>query len=447
MSAPNGCFVQFTAILLFAWTWSITVHDASAVAIAHGDGTGNTSAPPDDPGWANVGRYGDFTAVYLGNQWALAADHVPYATDIVFDDQAFAVQPGSEITLRNPLLSELPDERQWIADEAPGLTEFTDLRLVRLQSDPALPPLTIAVEPPPFLETDADVIMIGNGRNRQPSLTTWQVYDLGGGQLEWDESAGEAPYSASGYKYAAGQSQRWGTNTIVADALFQSDDRDVVSLVTQFNRDDEWATEFESQAALGDSGGPVFYKTDQDWELVGVMFLVVQADGQPLDTAVLANKTVSADLSIYRGQIEEIIARVLQAGDANQDFSFDQRDIVQVLQAGKYLTGELATWGEGDWDGAPSGTFGSPPAGNGLFDQRDIVAALQSNTYLSGPHAAVNDHAASGVRDGFSALDGHPRFYVPIPEPPSVALAWLAIFGVAAFSRPSRGRREPLVLA
>jgi hypothetical protein len=78
-----------------------------------------------------------------------------------------------------------------------------------------------------------------------------------------------------------------------------------------------------------------------------------------------------------------IYVKDLLPGDANQDFSFDQRDIVQVLQAAKYLTGESATWGEGDWNGGPGGYPGEPPPGNGLFDQRDIVAALQTGTYLS----------------------------------------------------------------
>jgi hypothetical protein len=79
----------------------------------------------------------------------------------------------------------------------------------------------------------------------------------------------------------------------------------------------------------------------------------------------------------------------LQAGDADQDFDFDQLDLVRVQQAAKYLTGQAATWGEGDWNGAPGGEPGDPPAGNGLFDQADIIAALTSGLYLQGPYAAL----------------------------------------------------------
>jgi hypothetical protein len=86
----------------------------------------------------------------------------------------------------------------------------------------------------------------------------------------------------------------------------------------------------------------------------------------------------------------------LQPGDADQDFDFDQLDLVKVQIAGKYLTGAAATWGEGDWNGAPGGSQGNPPAGNGFFDQLDIIAALNANVYLTGPYAAIAD---GGVAD------------------------------------------------
>ena len=79
----------------------------------------------------------------------------------------------------------------------------------------------------------------------------------------------------------------------------------------------------------------------------------------------------------------------LQAGDADQDLDFDQLDLVKVQIAAKYLTGQPATWGEGDWDGAPGGEQGAPPAGNGFFDQLDIIASLNGGKYLTGPYAAL----------------------------------------------------------
>jgi hypothetical protein len=77
---------------------------------------------------------------------------------------------------------------------------------------------------------------------------------------------------------------------------------------------------------------------------------------------------------------------VLQAGDADQDGDFDQYDLVRTQQAAKYLTGRATTWGEGDWNGAPGGSPGNPPAGNGFFDQLDIIASLAAGRYLTGPY-------------------------------------------------------------
>ncbi len=102
-----------------------------------------------------------------------------------------------------------------------------------------------------------------------------------------------------------------------------------------------------------------------------------------------------------------VLAGVLQAGDADQDFDFDQLDLVQVQIAAKYLSGNAATWGEGDWNGAPGGTQGSPPAGNGFFDQLDIIAALNANVYLTGPYGAVADNGVAG--DGQTSVTYDPK--------------------------------------
>ena len=92
----------------------------------------------------------------------------------------------------------------------------------------------------------------------------------------------------------------------------------------------------------------------------------------------------------------EGLATPLQAGDSDEDLDFDQLDLVSVQIAAKYLTGGAATWGEGDWDGAPGGQQGSPPAGDGLFNQRDIIAALAAGTYLTGPYGAIGGGGSQG---------------------------------------------------
>lgn len=148
---------------------------------------------------------------------------------------------------------------------------------------------------------------------------------------------------------------------------------------------------------------------------------------------------------------------VLEAGDADQDLDFDQFDLVRVAQTGKYLTGQPATWGEGDWDGAPGGAPGSPPSGNGLFDQLDIIVALAGGRYLQGPYAAldragqaddvqtsigydarldlaehflVNDLTLVGPLDGVGDLNNVDLAYVP--EPSTVGLAVIGLLGLVA---------------
>lgn len=141
----------------------------------------------------------------------------------------------------------------------------------------------------------------------------------------------------------------------------------------------------------------------------GVAIAVVDEGGELVDGSPAAATRISLfygdpgfldvtdeGLAIFDGAVNYALgnfgdgAPELKAGDADMDLDFDQLDLVQVQIAGKYLNGQAATWGDGDWNGAPGGEQGSPPAGNGLFDQLDIIAALGAGTYLTGPYAALS---------------------------------------------------------
>ena len=63
-------------------------------------------------------------------------------------------------------------------------------------------------------------------------------------------------------------------------------------------------------------------------------------------------------------------------GDADRDRGFDSSDLVQVFVAGKYETGQVATWEQGDWDGS------------GQFDSNDLIDAFITGTYENGPFSA-----------------------------------------------------------
>ena len=64
-------------------------------------------------------------------------------------------------------------------------------------------------------------------------------------------------------------------------------------------------------------------------------------------------------------------------GDANCDGEFNSSDLIQVMVAGLYETGNPAVWSEGDFNA------------DGIFESGDLVLALADGGYELGPTAAV----------------------------------------------------------
>lgn len=238
-----------------------------AVIIASGDGTGNTTAPADDPGWANVGTrtngQNGLTVIYLGNGWVLTANHVG-AGDVVLAGQTYSAISGSARVLVNP-------------DSTPA-----DLVLFQINGLPPLPALPIAEAPPP---TGSTATLIGDGLNRGPA-TSWM--------------------GISGFFWGTGSAMRWGTapvsqiGTVIAESGSATH-----AIATEFT--DVGVTPFPAQAAVGDSGGAEFVKVNGIWMLAGVLFSIDAYDGQPAATALFGNHTDAADLSFYRGQIVSVV--------------------------------------------------------------------------------------------------------------------------------------------
>jgi Trypsin len=235
---------------------------ASAVLIASGDGTGNASAPADDPGWANVG-YGVETGVYLGNGWVLTASHVG-PDDLRLGNELYAAIPSSAVEL-----------------ETQGAR--ADLLLYRIARDPGLPELALAVSTP---AVGSDMVMIGKGPNRGAAT-----------------SACSPPIS--GWLWGQGSAMRWGTNRITEVGLdIPIGPRTTRSLVTDFSVSGQ--TPSEAQAGQGDSGGAVFAKVGGVWELAGILFGVGYLGCQPDRSSLYGNLTYAADLAYYRAQIEAV---------------------------------------------------------------------------------------------------------------------------------------------
>jgi uncharacterized membrane protein len=159
-------------------------------------------------------------------------------------------------------------------------------------------------------------------------------------------------------------------------------------------------------------------------------------------------RIVAGEGTLYPSAVAELWVAVLpsdalRAGDADQDLDFDQLDLVRVLQSAKYLTGEAATWGEGDWNGAPGGYPGEPPAGDALFNQLDIVAALQGGAYLAGDYTAIapdgtlgDELTVIGSFVGPVPFDDVDLVYIPVPEPTALVLLCVGLSTLVAMRRP-----------
>jgi hypothetical protein len=221
------------------------------------------SWPPDDPGWVNVGQpTGGLTVIYLGNSWVLTANHVG-AGSVILAGQTYEEVAGSEHRLLNP-------------DSTPA-----DLLLFRIQGNPPLPPIQISPVSP---AVNTAVTMIGNGVNRG-SATSWMGIE--------------------GFLWGNGSAMRWGTNLVSENGIDLSLDG---SVTRSFSTDFSGGTAYEAQAAVGDSGGAVFFEYYGEWVLGGVMIAISDYYGQPEGTALLGNLTYAADLSHYRDQISQIVA-------------------------------------------------------------------------------------------------------------------------------------------
>jgi hypothetical protein len=240
------------------------------------------------------GGPGFASGVYLGYGWVLTAYHVVQnfsggflLGNSVFDGVTYAAEQGSGIRLQNPD------------------TSFTDLALFRLETEPAgLQPLTLATTTPTVadIQSGYDVVMAGFGPNRETTSTRWSVSGS-----TWAEVP--AGGNVRGYKSVAGQTVRWGTNRLELQSGAATQTINIgLGPVTVLQTSFDFFTSGEAQALVGDSGGGLFHKrADNVWELAGILDAIGTLPGQPSQTAVNGNVTLSVNIATYSGQIASII--------------------------------------------------------------------------------------------------------------------------------------------
>jgi hypothetical protein len=251
---------------------------ALAIMIDSGDGSGNTSPPPDDPGWDHVGKRSNLCVVYLRNGWVLTAQHVATG-DVILAGQIYTAVPGSEIQIQNPDSS------------------LADLKVFAITPDPGLPDLPIRSS---NNLPNGDVIMIGHGYNRGAASDSDDP-------LIWAGPDANPNPAIDGYFWGVGTAKRWGENVVTDD--WSGDPRNTKAFYTTF--DDPWWDDYlthEAQATVGDSGGAVFAKVGQTWELAGIMYVIGSFPGQATGNALYGNITGAAKLSIYRDEIMTLTA-------------------------------------------------------------------------------------------------------------------------------------------
>jgi hypothetical protein len=257
---------------------------ASAVIVAGNNnqsvnGTAG-SVPAGFNYWAAVGSFGSGASVYVGNGWAISANHLGSSTTTI-NGITYTIDQTSVLTNPN--------------DSSP-----TDLQMLHLQIDNAHPLPSVAA--PDIASTSPaqnDLILsIGRGRDRSSAFS--QTYN--------STFSGATPAVYTGYALSAAQDMRWGNN-LVSSASTQyvgygpgNTAPFVASFYADFTQFGGQSSEF--QITPGDSGGGVFRQVGGVWQLTGINIAEgTFANQNPFTSAVFGQTSYMADLSIYRSQI------------------------------------------------------------------------------------------------------------------------------------------------
>ena len=367
---------------------------AMAVLISSGDGSGNTTAPPSDPGFANVGDVNGLTGVYVRNGWVLTANHVG-EHPIILGGVTYQPIAGSSIRFQNADLT------------------YADLRAFKLATRPPLPDLLVTNN---SARVNTALTLIGNGRNRG-TATQWMGVD--------------------GWEWGSGRTIRWGTNRI---GLVGNVSLNTHAFWVYF---DESGTTHEADIVTGDSGGAAFASSGQTAELVGILFARGGFQDQPGSTSLYGNAGLIVDLFQYRDDILGVIDQpdcddgLDDDGDGLTDYPADPGCSSPTDTSERELT--LACDNGLDDDG--DGTIDLGDAGcTDPADTSERGAVMQCDNGIDDDSDLLFDFP-----DDPGCL--HPTQIIEAPEPGFALMAGLGAISIALTSGGVRSRRRVARLA
>lgn len=351
---------------------TLPVLPASAVLIATGDGTANTTSA-GFLGWDYVGQVNSASGTYLGNGWVITANHVG-AGDFTIDGVVYPWLPGTAVQLSsNP-------------------STLADLVVFSIFPYPLLPLLEIGTSPPPVGEL---LVMTGYGRDRGTTTS----FDPNG-------AFPPPPDEIFGWNWAGGATKRWGTNAVAS--LTTGLISGTVSYYTIF---DDGQSLPECQATSGDSGGSVFSINAMATELAGIMYAIGPTPGQPSNIALFTNLTFVARLDWYRDEIISITVLPDMDYDGVEDLTDNCIDVANAGQEDINMdgTGDVCEPFDVDGDGWPDGEDNCTDVFNPGQEDLDMnfigdvceatpVPAVQEIGWLVGVLALVGAIKASRVR-------------------------------------------------
>jgi hypothetical protein len=325
------------------------------------------------------------------------------------------------LTFAAGVVSVIPNQNYDVPNPSgSGLSAQTDLKLVRINTDLNLTPLTIASTPLSTSDIGSEVTFIGNGRTRDTVQST-----ISGHQ---------------GYYTFADRTKRWGKNQVANEnSLVGESDTDlratinigsnenprhIVSMVTRFDLT-TGGIDYETQAVSEDSGSAVFRKNGAQWELVGIVNSIANVyDGQPLTAAADGNYTTFADLTYYRAAIMNIM-NSHPGYSINGDLNLD--GILSGDGTGPATTDDVTAFVQGwGWQ------QGSASVNSWKKGDLNLDGVVNVNDFFSMRSALVTANLGAGA-SALSAMLGS-----AVPEPTSAILVAFAAGFVFCARRPSR---------